>query len=49
MEQDRRGFLQDAGKFILLTGAATIAWDYVVAGALGAGTELRRHDHWWGG
>jgi hypothetical protein len=27
MDQNRRAFLQDAGKFILLTGAATPAWD----------------------
>ena len=48
MEQDRRGFLQDAGKFILLTGAATIAWDYVVAGALEQAPNYVATDHWWG-
>ena len=32
MDQDRRAFLHDTGKFILLTGAATLAWDFVVAG-----------------
>ena len=47
MDQDRRGFLQDAGKFILLTGAATIAWDYVVAGASEQAPNYVATDHWW--
>ena len=33
MDQDRRAFLHDTGRFIFLTGAATLAWDFVVAGA----------------
>ena len=48
MDQDRRGFLQDAGKFILLTGAATLAWDYVVAGAPEQAPNYTATDHWWG-
>ena len=30
---DRREFLKDSGKWILLTGAATLAWDFVAEGA----------------
>ena len=48
MDQNRRAFLQDAGKFILLTGAATLAWDYVVAGAPEQAPNYTATDHWWG-
>ena len=30
MEQDRRSFLKGAGQFIMLTGAASLAWDAVL-------------------
>ena len=42
MEQDRRTFLTDAGRWLLLTGAAAIAWDHVVAGSPEGRSELRR-------
>ena len=48
MEQDRRAFLTDAGKYIVLTGAAAIAWDYVVAGQPAASPNYDATAHWWG-
>ena len=48
MEQDRRSFLADTGRWLMLTGAATIAWDYVVAGAPADAPNYRETDHWWG-
>ncbi|HVH54720.1 MAG TPA: hypothetical protein VM791_00600, partial [Vicinamibacterales bacterium] len=48
MDQDRRAFLHDTGKFILLTGAATLAWDFVVAGAPEQAPNYVATEHWWG-
>ena len=48
MDQDRRAFLHDTGKFIFLTGAATLAWDFVVAGAPEQAPNYVATDHWWG-
>ncbi len=48
MDQDRRAFLEQAGTYILLTGAATIAWDFVVAGAPQESPNYNATDHWWG-
>jgi len=48
MEQDRRSFLADTGRWLMLTGAATVAWDYVVAGAVEEAPNYRETDHWWG-
>jgi Fe-S-cluster-containing dehydrogenase component len=45
---DRREFLKDSGKWILLTGAATLAWDFVVQGAPEQAPNYRASDHWWG-
>jgi Fe-S-cluster-containing dehydrogenase component len=48
MEQDRRAFLADTGRWLMLTGAATLAWDYVVAGQPENAPNYRVTDHWWG-
>jgi tetrathionate reductase subunit B len=48
MDQDRRAFLHDTGRFILLTGAATLAWDFVVAGAPEQAPNYVAANHWWG-
>ena len=43
MEMGRREFLEKSGKYILLFGAATKAWDFILAGTpdVHAGLELR--------
>ncbi|MBK5298958.1 MAG: 4Fe-4S dicluster domain-containing protein [Vicinamibacteria bacterium] len=48
MEQDRREFLADTGRWLLLTGAAALAWDSVVAGEPEKAPNYRLTDHWWG-
>jgi tetrathionate reductase subunit B len=48
MNQDRREFLKDAGTYILLTGAATVAWEYVVNGAAEQAPNYTATAHWWG-
>jgi tetrathionate reductase subunit B len=48
MDQDRRAFLKQSGRYILLTGAATVAWDYVVKGEAQAAPNYTATDHWWG-
>jgi hypothetical protein len=47
MEQNRRAFLTEAGKFIVLTGAAALAWDHVVAGTPQSVPDYDVHAHWW--
>ena len=48
MTQDRRSFLADAGKLILLTGAASLAWDHVLAGSPETAPNYDATEHWWG-
>jgi tetrathionate reductase subunit B len=48
MQQDRRSFLADSGRWLMLTGAATVAWPFVVAGAAESAPNYRTTDHWWG-
>lgn len=48
MEQDRREFLANTGRWLLLTGAAALAWDSVVAGEPEKAPNYRLTDHWWG-
>jgi Fe-S-cluster-containing dehydrogenase component len=48
MIEDRRTFLADTGRWLLLTGAATLAWDHVAAGVPEAAPNYRLTDHWWG-
>ena len=48
MQQDRRTFLADTGRWLMLTGAATVAWDFVVAGQPQLSPNYQVTDHWWG-
>ena len=48
MIEDRRSFLRDTGRWLLLTGAASLAWDHVVAGAPEAAPNYHLTDPWWG-
>jgi Fe-S-cluster-containing dehydrogenase component len=48
MEQDRRTFLAETGRWLMLTGAATIAWEYVAAGQPEQAPNYTLTDHWWG-
>ena len=48
MDQDRRDFLLNAGKLIVLTGAASLAWDSLLAGAPETAPNYHATDHWWG-
>jgi tetrathionate reductase subunit B len=48
MDQPRRDFLRLSGKFIALTGAASIAWDYVLANEPQKAPNYNATDHWWG-
>jgi tetrathionate reductase subunit B len=48
MNQERRDFLRLSGKYIALTGAAAIAWDYVLAAEPLKAPNYTATDHWWG-
>ena len=48
MDPNRRSFLAEAGKFIVLTGAATLAWEFVVQGPPEHAPNYDPTDHWWG-
>jgi tetrathionate reductase subunit B len=48
MDQSRRDFLRDSGLLLVLTGAASLAWDAVVAGAPESAPNYTMTDHWWG-
>ena len=48
MIEDRRSFLRDTGRLLLLTGAASLAWEHVLAGAPEAAPNYTLTDHWWG-
>jgi tetrathionate reductase subunit B len=47
MDQDRRTFLTVAGKLFALTGAASLAWEHVIAGAPELAPNYHTTDHWW--
>ena len=47
MDQERRSFLAGTGKFIMLTGAASLAWDALLAGAPEQAPNYTATDHWW--
>jgi Fe-S-cluster-containing dehydrogenase component len=47
MDQDRREFLKEAGTWIVLTGAATLAWDAIVAGSPEDAPNYTATNHWW--
>ena len=44
---DRREFLAKTGKYILLTSAAALAWDFVKAGRPEAAPDYTLRNHWW--
>jgi tetrathionate reductase subunit B len=47
MIESRRDFLSYAGRFVVLTGAAAVAWDHVCAGEPERAPNYRTADHWW--
>jgi len=48
MDQDRRAFLNKALTYIVLTGAASLAWEDIVAGTPENAPNYKATDHWWG-
>jgi Fe-S-cluster-containing dehydrogenase component len=48
MDLDRRAFIAEAGRWLMLTGAATVAWEYVAAGEPEKAPNYNVADHWWG-
>ena len=48
MDQDRRTFLGQTGKLLVLTASAAIAWEHVLAGRPEDAPNYRSTDHWWG-
>jgi tetrathionate reductase subunit B len=47
MTTDRRDFLKSAGAFIVLTGAASLAWEKILAGEPEKAPNYEMSDHWW--
>ncbi len=45
---DRREFLAKTGKYLVLTSAAALAWDFLKAGTPEAAPNYKLQDHWWG-
>lgn len=48
MESSRREFLERASAWLVLTGAASLAWEHVLAGAPQSAPNYTATDHWWG-
>jgi len=48
MRIDRREFLKSTGKLVLLTSAAALSWDSLIAGRPEAAPNYKLQDHWWG-
>ena len=48
MSTGRREFLQQAGRFLLLTGSAARAFEFVVSGRAEAAPDYDSAQHWWG-
>jgi Fe-S-cluster-containing dehydrogenase component len=48
MKIDRRDFLGQSGKLLLLTGAAGVAFDWVRAGRPELAPNYETTEHWWG-
>lgn len=48
MSESRRDFLASAGKLLLLTGPAALAFDFVVSGRAQAAPGYNAREHWWG-
>jgi len=47
-DHTRREFLDKATAFLVLTGAASIAWEHVLKGAPEESPNYKATDHWWG-
>ncbi|MFN7965748.1 MAG: 4Fe-4S dicluster domain-containing protein [Acidobacteriota bacterium] len=47
MQATRRDFLRDGGKYLLLTGLAAQAWDFILAGTPEAAPNYDANKHWW--
>lgn len=48
MSLDRREFLVQSGKILILTGSAAAAWEQVLAGKPEQAGNYKMSDHWWG-
>ena len=47
MSMNRRRFLADSGKLLLLTGAAAEAWEAFAAGTPETASNYKTANHWW--
>ena len=47
MDESRRQFLLGSGRFLVLTGAASLAWDAIVEGQPEKAPNYTMTDHWW--
>ena len=47
MDQNRRTFLLQSGKLLVLSASAAIAWEHVLAGEPQAAPNYQASDHWW--
>jgi Fe-S-cluster-containing dehydrogenase component len=47
VDQDRRSFLLQSGKLLVLSASAAIAWEHVLAGEPERAPNYRASDHWW--
>jgi Fe-S-cluster-containing dehydrogenase component len=48
VDSDRRAFLKQSLRYVMLTGAATVAWEHILAGQPEQAPNYRTTDHWWG-
>lgn len=48
MNPDRRKFLFDTGKLLVLTASASAAWEAILAGKPESAPNYAMTDHWWG-
>jgi Fe-S-cluster-containing dehydrogenase component len=48
MDPDRRKFLFDTGKLLVLSASASVAWEAIVAGRAETAPNYTMVDHWWG-
>ena len=47
MTSDRREFLKGAGTLLVLTSAASLAWEHLLAGEPEKAPNYKLNDHWW--
>ncbi|MEK6629562.1 MAG: 4Fe-4S dicluster domain-containing protein [Acidobacteriota bacterium] len=48
MDLDRRSFLLDAGRLIVLSASASLAWEALLEGRPETAPNYTMTDHWWG-